>query len=280
MSEIPDDVRQKFGAMSDMMSELARVLGEPVFPKDQLAEQEWLQNIMQLRSQDFCFVVDLRTMSLVKEANTDTFFGHHLVDVPAFMARVHPEFLDAYLRWGAAAYALSTDPKHAEIVRSRRAVYRIPVPIRFELTHQQNKISPYYWVIQTARPFRLDENHLMTQQINLYSVFKKYEEGDMAAFQAEICEPNGLVTEEATYSLIRHLNQNLLNELGGEARAILECYRQGINSAAKVADILGIHPNRVKTVQKSILKYANQWYPWKNFTMAKQFAHFMDSGTK
>lgn len=280
MSAIPDHIAQKLNAMAGTLSTMAEILGTPVFPNEELAEQEWLQHITRLRSQEFCFIVDLRTFGLAKEANTDAFFGHHLVNVPNFLARVHPEFLDAYLRWGTAAYTLSMDPNHAELVRSRRAVYRIPVPLRFDMVQNGKQVTTYYWVIQTAKPFRLDEKHLMTHQVNVYSVFKKYEEGDMAAFQAEICELNGMVTEEATFSLIDHLNQNLLTELGAEARAILESYRQGINSADKVADILGIHPNRVKTVQKSILKYANQWYPWKNFTMAKQFAHFLNEGPR
>lgn len=280
MSAISGDIEQKLGAMAEILNAMAERLGSPVFPNDELVEQEWMQHITRLRSQEFCFIVDLRNMSFPKEANTDTFFGHHLVNVPTFLTRVHPEFLDAYLRWGTAAYTLSMDPQHQELVRSRRAVYKIPVPVQFQIRKDGQTISSYYWVVQTARPFRLDEQHQMTHQVNVYSVLKKYEEGDMATFKAEICESNGMVTEEATYSLIHHLNQNLLTELGAEARAILESYRKGINSADKVADILGIHPNRVKTVQKSILKYANQWYPWKNFTMAKQFAHFLNEGPR
>lgn len=266
---------QKLEMMAEIQKAMAESLGAPVFPSEQVALAEWKTSVSQLRREEFCFTMDLSSMSFPLESNTDTFFGQKLVNVPYFLTRVHPEFLDAYLRWGAAAYSLSLNPEHKAAISGRRTMYRILIPLLFQPYPGKANTASYYWVMQTARPFRLDEKNQMTEQLNLYRILKKYEQGDLATFKAEVCYEDGLVTEEETRSLMKHLYQNLLAELGEEASDILNSYSNGASSSEEVARVLGISANRVNTVQKDILKYANQWYPWKKFTMAKQFAQFL-----
>lgn len=266
---------QKLEMMMEIQKSMAESLGSSVFPSEQVALAEWKVCVSQLRREEFCFTVDLSSMGFPLESNTDTFFGKKLLNVPYFLGRIHPEFLEAYLRWGAAAYSLSLNPEHKTIISGRRVMYRILIPLLFQPFPEKENKACYYWVMQTARPFRLDEQNLMTEQLNLYRILKKYESGDLATFKAEVCYEDGLVTEEETRSLMKHLNQNLLIELGEEASDILNCYSEGANTSEEVAEYLSISVNRVRTVQKGVLKYANQWYPWKKFTMAKQFAQFM-----
>lgn len=125
--------------------------------------------------------------------------------------------------------------------------------------------------IQKAMAESLGPSVFPSEQV----ILKKYEPGDLATFKAEVCYEDGLVTEAETRSLMNHLHQNLLGELGEEASSILNAYAEGASSTEEVADSLDLSVNRVRTVQKNILKYANQWYPWKKFTMAKQFAQFL-----
>lgn len=266
---------QKLEMMVEIQKAMAESLGTSVFPSEQIALAEWKTCVSQLRREEFCFTMDLSSMSFPLESNTDTFFGQKLLNVPYFLTRVHPEFLDAYLRWGAAAYSLSLNPEHKAAISGRRTMYRILIPLLFQPFPSKENTASYYWVLQTARPFRLDEQNQMTEQLNLYRILKKYEPGDLATFKAEVCYEDGLVTEDETRSLMKHLYQNLLEELGEEASDILNCYTKGANTSEEVAECLSISVNRVRTVQKGILKYANQWYPWKKFTMAKQFAQFM-----
>lgn len=265
----------KLGMMMEIQKTMAESLGPSVFPSEQVTLNEWKSCVSQLRREEFCFTMDLGSMAFPLESNTDTFFGQKLLNVSHFLKRIHPEFLDAYLRWGAAAYSLSLNPEHKAVISGRRTMYRILIPLLFQPFPEKASGATYYWVMQTARPFRLDEQNQMTEQLNLYRILKKYEPGDLATFKAEVCHEDGLVTEEETQSLMKHLYQNLLQELGEEASEILKSYSKGASSADEVAELLELSVNRVKTVQKGILKYANQWYPWKKFTMAKQFAQFI-----
>lgn len=274
MSE-QDTTLQKLEMMMEIQKTMAESLGPSVFPSDHVSLNEWKTCVSQLRREEFCFTMDISSMSFLLESNTDTFFGQKLVNVQSFLKRVHPEFLDAYLRWGAAAYSLSLNPEHKAVISGRRTMYRILIPLLFQPFPEKARTASYYWVMQTARPFRLDEENQMTEQLNLYRILKKYEPGDLATFKAEVCYEDGLVTEAETQSLMKHLYHNLLEELGEEASEILKSYSNGATSSEDVAISLDIPLNRVRTVQKGILKYANQWYPWKKFTMAKQFAQFI-----
>lgn len=270
-----ETVQQKLALLAEVQQAMAESLGLSVFPSEEVVLAEWKTYVSQLRKEEFCFTMDVRSMSFPLEANTDTFFGQKLLAVPYFLSRVHPEFLDAYLRWGAAAYSLSLNPEHKAAISGRRTMYRILIPLLFQPFRGKSDPATYYWVMQTARPFRLDDQNLMTEQLNLYRILKKYESGDLATFKAEVCYDDGLVTEAETRSLMNHLYQNLLGELGNEATAILNSYIAGANSTEEVAEGLALSVNRVRTVQKGIMKYANQWYPWKKFTMAKQFAQYL-----
>lgn len=270
-----DVIQEKLALMADMQQRFINTLGPSVFPTEKVAMQEWKTCVTQLKREEFCFTVDISSMTFPMEMNTDTFFGQRLLSVPNFLSRIHPEFLDYYLRWGAAAYSMAMDPQHRSKVAGRRTTYRILIPLLFLPFPGTADSARYYWVVQSTRPYRLDENNLMTEQLNTYRVFKRFEENDLTIFKAEICYDDGLVTEAETQSMVNHLYQNMLNDLGEEASAIIRSYVNGNNNSEEVAQALGISPNRVKTVQKAILKSANSWYPWKKFTMAKQFAQFL-----
>ena len=262
--------------MIAMQAGLNEKLGAPVFPANHIVEEEWKRHTYSLQLEEFAFIMDVRDFQLKKEAHTDRFFGMQLRDILSLLRRIHPDVLDAYIHWGKAAYDLTYSSQIDSQMAQRKISYRILIPLLFQSTPRTPPNErPYYWVIQTVKPYQLDENKQLVLQHNSYRIIKKFEEGDLATFKAEICHDDGLVTLEETNSLLQHLYKNLLEELGEEAANILNAYLEGCKTADEVAATLGYSINRVNTIQKTILKNANEWYPWQVFTMAKQFAQFL-----
>ncbi|MEL6864897.1 MAG: hypothetical protein AAFP19_10775 [Bacteroidota bacterium] len=149
--------------------EQLRNIGPPVrhpdWVKDKLAHYKAYPE-----PDSFYFIVDLRgnpLPHLTEITNAKKVMGYQDLHFEYFLRQIHPNYLNIYLKYGAAAYEANL--AYAEETFSHHISYSSLVPL------YSVKEQCHWWVKQLCFAYGFDANNHMVSHLNIYRLVARYE---------------------------------------------------------------------------------------------------------
>lgn len=148
-------------------------IGEPVFPAKEQVDSIW-KTITVLKSHDTYYAqLDYRVMKLVKVLGISDALGYDEkgCKIEDMIAIVHPNYVLAYLYFGAAAYS-----ELARLWREEASFWKRSLQSRYIINYPvRNANGKYVWIKQMTMPFTYDSTGKAVEQLSSYIIVSRFE---------------------------------------------------------------------------------------------------------
>ena len=252
------------------INELCKNFGEPVNLTGAACEDYFKQ----LTSIDH----PVNTFILAARVTSSELLWHHNLDrlvsddpkfnVYDYFSRIHPKYLQEYMRWGIAIYQYAQEVKFR--LSPKQHVFTLMFPMRM-------LDDKYYWVSLQGIPIQFDKKYNLISHINIYTKLHPYHEDDKMVLRGYIHDNNG-GNEHSNFSAdyLESITQlkNLVLTLP-ELELLIVLVEYPCTTTKELAELLQRSKNTLDKQRRSILRKARCSFELEGFCDVNDVAKFI-----
>jgi hypothetical protein len=265
----PIEVNQIILKNNIFMQDLARRLGDPVNLPDEACLKIYAElQANRIMEQKFAICFNLKKMDIVFKHNIEKFLGPRSdSSISSFLLRLHPDFLEDFIKWGQAIYEHGYNDTHigSEPLES---CSRMTVPLKLTT-------GCYYWALQEIIGLQVDATGKLVTHLNIYTLLHPLDLNEGVKMVARLYN-HGFEEKNWTFNIWKDYFTKSPFQLTPQQNRIIEVLRSNSHfTNSEIALALGKKKNNIDIQNKQILARARSSFRKEKFENVHEVVGFL-----